>query len=52
LSRVRRKLQRPWPTEHTTVRRLREALVTTSRVTELVESALASVESNRRRRMT
>jgi transcriptional regulator with XRE-family HTH domain len=42
LRNVLRKLQRPWPTEHSTVHRLREALVVTSRITDLVESALSS----------
>jgi transcriptional regulator with XRE-family HTH domain len=34
------KLQRPWPREHTAVRLLREALVSTSRIVKLVDSAI------------
>lgn len=34
------RLQRPWPTEHTGTRRLREALLKTSRITEMVTSAV------------
>lgn len=41
LKKVLAKLRCPSPTEHTAVRRLREALVQTSRITELVNSATA-----------
>lgn len=39
------RLQRPWPTERTGVTRLREALVQTSRVVDVVRSALDSAEA-------
>lgn len=42
LQRVVGKLNCPWPNEHTAHRRLREALVSTSRVVELVKSAIGA----------
>jgi hypothetical protein len=42
LRKVLAKLHCPAPTEHTAERRLREAIVRTSRITELVSSAIAS----------
>ena len=43
-----RKLRRPWPTEHTAQRRLREALVQTSRIDELIRSAVDSVAQKKK----
>jgi transcriptional regulator with XRE-family HTH domain len=40
LHRVLAKLERPWPTESTAVRRLREAIFSTSRIERLVRSAI------------
>lgn len=48
LRRVLGKLQCPWPTEHTAVRRLREAILHTSRITELVGSAILAVPNGKR----
>lgn len=48
LQQVLRKLGRPWPTEHTSERRLREALVQTSRIGELVSSAIDAATTQRK----
>jgi hypothetical protein len=45
---VLRKLGRPWPTEHTAQRRLREALIQTSRIDELIRSAVDSVAQKKK----
>lgn len=49
LEEVLGKLQCPWPNEHTAVRRLREAILQTSRIRDLVESATAAVPANSER---